>query len=83
MTFENTKKKIMTLKFVMCILINVLKLRELHTTIASSSLINNLNIIKDLTKVSYNILTFNLISVFYNTVPLLLKLRKFMKRNKE
>lgn len=79
MVFDNTKKKILTVKIVSCIIINFLRLREVHTKITSGKLIDRLNFIKDLSKLSYDILTFNLFSILYNSVPLYLKLKKNIK----
>jgi hypothetical protein len=68
MSFEKTKKHILTIKVVTCIIINFLRLKDLYSKISSNKLIDNLSLIKDLSKITYNLLTFNLISVFYNTM---------------
>lgn len=76
--FNNTKKSIITVQLISCIIINVLKLREIHTRIMSSELINKLALIKDLSIFSYDIITLNIFSMLYNSVPLYLKLKKYI-----
>jgi hypothetical protein len=80
MSFEKTKKHILTIKVVTCIIINFLRLKDLYSKISSNKLIDNLSLIKDLSKITYNLLTFNLISVFYNTIPLLMRIKKIFKK---
>lgn len=77
---NNTKKHILTVQLVSCIIINVLKLRELHIKIMSSELINKLSLLKDLSMFSYDIITLNLFSMVCNSIPLYLKLKKYMGR---
>jgi hypothetical protein len=83
MVFENTKKHLLTLKIVTCIIINILRLKDLHTRISSIKIINKLSLIKDISKITYNVITLNLISVLYTSVPLCMKIRKLFKRNKK
>lgn len=80
MSFEKTKKHILTIKVITCIIINFLRLKDLYSKISSNKLIDNLSLIKDLSKITYNLLTFNLISVFYNTIPLLMRFKKIFKK---
>ena len=80
MSFEKTKKHILTIKVITCIIINFLRLKDLYSKISSNKLIDNLSLIKDLSKITYNLLTFNLISVFYNTIPLLMRIKKIFKK---
>ena len=80
MSFEKTKKHILTIKVITCIIINFLRLKDLYSKISSNKLIDNLSLIKDLSKITYNLLTFNLISVFYNTIPLLIRFKKIFKK---
>lgn len=77
---NNTKKHILTVQLISCIIINVLKLRELHIKIMSSELINKLSLLKDLSMFSYDIITFNLFSMVCNSIPLYLKLKKYIGR---
>ena len=72
----NIKKNLLTVQFISCIIINILKLRELHIKIMSSDLINKLVIIKDISSITYDILTFNVISMICNGLPLYLKLKR-------
>jgi hypothetical protein len=83
MSFEKTKRHILTLKIITCIIINFLRLKDLYSKISSNKLIDNLSLIKDLSKLTYNLLTFNLISVFYNSVPLFMRFRKIFGKNKK
>ena len=87
MSFDNTKKKILAIKFISCIIINFLRLRELKTNIINSSLVHKLTLLKDLSKLSYDILTVNLVSLVCNTLPIFFKFRKmigkFLKKNKD
>ncbi len=78
--FEKTKKKLMTLKLVICIIINFLKLRELHTSVMSSNLINRLSLVKDLSKMTYDIITLNLVSIMCNTLPLYGRIKKMFRK---
>lgn len=80
MNFNNTKKQILAIRFISCIIINFLRLRELKTNIINSSLVDKLTLLKDLSKLTYDIITFNLISVICNTIPIYFKLKKFIKK---
>jgi hypothetical protein len=83
MALESIKKRILTLKIVICIIINFLRLRNLHNSIMSSNLINKLALIKDLTKLSYDIITFNFVSVMFNSLPLYMKIKKIFRKLKK
>ena len=80
MLFSKTKKNIMTVQLISCIIINFLKLRELHTKIMSSKLINKVTIIKDLSSLTYDILTFNIFSFITTAIPLYRKINKYIKK---
>lgn len=82
MSFEKTKKHLLTVKIVICIIINILRLRELHSRITSNKLINRLSILKDISKITYNIITLNLVSVLFSTIPLCMKIKKLFKKAK-
>ncbi len=81
--FENTKKRLLTIKIVTCIIINFVRLRNLQKSIMSSKLINKLTLIKDLTKMSYDIITFNYISIMFNTLPLYMRFKKLFRNMKK
>ena len=87
MAFDNKKKKILAVKFISCIIINFLRLKELKTNIINSNLVDKLTLLKDLSKLSYDILTFNLMSLVCNTIPIFFKFKKmignFLKKNKD
>lgn len=72
----NIKKNILTVQLISCIIINILKLRELHNKIMSSNLMNKLLIIKDISSITYDILTLNIVSILCNGLPLYLKLKR-------
>ena len=73
---SDIKKNILTIQLISCIIINILKLRELHIKIMSSNLMNKLLIIKDISSMTYDILTLNIISILCNGLPLYLKLKR-------
>lgn len=83
MTIESLKKNILTFKIVICIIINFLKLRNLHNSIMSSNLVNKLSLIKDLTKMSYDVITFNFVSVIFHGLPLYMKFKKLIRKFKK
>ena len=76
MSFEKTKKHILTIKVITCIIINFLRLKNIYSKISSNNIIENLSLIKDLSKITYNLLTFNIISVCYSSIPLFMKFKK-------
>ena len=80
MKFDITKKRLLTIKIVTCIIINFLKLKNIHYSIMSSNLINKLTIVKDLTKMTYDIMTCNFIPVIFNTLPMYMKFKKIFKK---
>lgn len=79
MGFDNTKKQILAVKFISCIIINFLRLRELKTNIINSSLVDKLTLLKDLSKLTYDILTLNLMSLICSTIPIYFKFKKIIK----
>jgi hypothetical protein len=79
MAFDNTKKKILAIKFISCIIINFLRLRELQTNIINSSLVDKLTLLKDLSKMTIDLLTFNMMSLVCNTIPMYFKFKKIIK----
>ena len=83
MVFENTKKRLLTIKIVTCIIINFVRLNNLRNSIMSSNLINKLTLVKDLTKMSYDIITFNYISVMFNSLPLYMQFKKLFRNMKK
>ena len=83
MVFENTKKRLLTIKIVTCIIINFVKLKNIRNSIMSSNLINKLTLVKDLTKMSYDIITFNYISVMFNSLPLFMRFKKLFRNMKK
>ncbi len=80
MIYEKTIKHVLTIKIIICIIINILRLKELHSKVTSIKLIDNLLFIKDLARLTYGVLTFNYMSIFYNSIPICLKIRKLFIR---
>jgi hypothetical protein len=76
MSYEFTKKSLISVKLISYIIINILKLRELHTSIQSNSFINKLYLIKDVSKIGLDIVSFNILSILVNTLPYYHKLKK-------
>ena len=77
---SKVKKHILTVQIISIIIINFLKLRDIYSQIKSNKLISKLHIIKDLSTLFYDIMTFNVLSIFCNTIPMYFKLIKFTKR---
>jgi hypothetical protein len=76
MQLENAKKSLLSIKLISYIIINVLRLRELYSSISSNGLINKISIIKDLTKFGLDILSFNILSIMINSLPYYRKIKK-------
>ena len=76
-TLSKTKKHILTIQIISIIIINFLKLKEMYSQIKSNKLISKLHIIKDISTFFYDILTFNVFSIFCNSIPMYFKLKKF------
>jgi hypothetical protein len=76
MQFEKAKKSLLTVKLISYIIINILRLRELHTAICSNTLINKISVIKDFTKFGLDILSFNILSILINSLPYYRKIKK-------
>ena len=79
MTFEKSKKSLLTLKLVSCIIINFLKLKELYLNSNSNKLISKINFIKDIGSFSLDVLSFNVISMVVNIIPFYKKARSALK----
>ena len=76
MQFEEAKKSLLSIKLISYIIINILRLRELHTSICSNGLINKISIVKDFTKFCLDILSFNILSIMINSLPYYRKIKK-------
>jgi hypothetical protein len=76
-TLSKTKKHILTVQIISVIIINFLKLKEMYTQMKSNKLISKIYVIKDVSTFFYDILTFNIFSIFCNSVPMYFKLKKF------
>lgn len=76
MAFEKSKKSLLVIKLVTCIIINFLKLRELYSSVKSSTLIGHIGFIKDISNFGFDLLSLNIISMIINIVPCYRKLKK-------
>jgi hypothetical protein len=76
MHFEKAKKSLISVKLISYIIINILKLRELHTSIESSNILNKINLVKDFAKFATDILSFNIMSIVVNSLPYYNKIKK-------
>jgi hypothetical protein len=75
-TLSKTKKHILTVQIVSVIIINFLKLKEMYSQIKSNKLVSKIHVIKDVSTFFYDVLTFNIFSLFCNSVPMYFKLKK-------
>ena len=79
MKFEKSKRSLLTLKLVSCIIINFLKLKEIYLNSNSNKLVGKINFIKDLSSFSLDLLSFNVISMALNIIPFYKKVRSVYK----
>lgn len=79
MTFESSKKSLLTLKLVSCIIINFLKLKEIYLNSNSNKLISKINFIRELSSFSLDLLSFNVVSMLVNIIPFYKKVRSVYK----
>jgi len=73
---ESAKKYLSTTKLITYIIINILRLREIHNKLTSSSLLNKLIIIKDIAKFGLDIMSFNILTILLNSVGYYRNFRK-------
>lgn len=76
---SEVKKEILTFKLISSIIINFLRIRELYGKIKDKKLIETAVTIKDFSGVIYDILTLNIISLMYKTIPIYNTVRKIYK----
>jgi len=76
---EKSKKKILSLKIIICIIINLLKLKQVYSN-KPNKLIDKLSVIKDFSKIAYNAMSMNIVSVIINTIPLCMNIKKTFKK---
>lgn len=83
MILDKSKKNLLVLKIVICIIINILKLKQLYSNKQdkSSKLIDKLTVIKDFSKITYNVITLNVVAVLMNTIPLCMKIKKTFRKD--
>lgn len=79
-TLSSTKKHILTIQIISIIIINFLKLKDIYSQIKSNKLISKFSVVKDVSTFFYDVLTFNIFSIFCNTIPMYFKLKKFAGR---
>jgi len=73
---ESAKKYFTTTKLITYIIINVLRLREIHNKLTSCSLLNKMIVIKDIAKFGLDIMSFNILTILLNSVGYYRKFRK-------
>lgn len=79
MVLDSAKKYLTTTKLITYIIINILKLRELHMKLTSNSLLNKIIILKDIAKFGLDIMSFNILTVLLNSVSYYRKFRTGFK----
>jgi len=79
MVLDSAKKYLTTTKLITYIIINILKLREIHMRLTSSSLLNKIIILKDITKFGLDIMSFNILNILLNSASYYRKFRSGFK----
>jgi hypothetical protein len=75
MIIEEAKKNVLKLKLITSIILSFLKLRDLHFSKDSSSMINKFDSLKHLSNLFYDILTFNVFSILINSTKYYRKIK--------
>ena len=76
---SEAKKEILTFKLISSIIINFLRIREIYGKIKDKNLIETVVTIKGCSGVIYDILTLNVVSLMYKTIPIYNTVRKIYK----
>jgi hypothetical protein len=79
MLIDKAKKYILTTKLISYIILNIIKIRELYTKFKSKKLLDKITLIKDLSKLSFDLITFNLFGIILNSTNYYDKLVKLYK----
>jgi hypothetical protein len=79
MKISNSKKSLLSVHLIACIIINFLKLKELYSNIKSTKLIDKLSYIKDFSNFGYDILNFNILAIMINIYPYYKKCKNIIK----
>jgi hypothetical protein len=72
-------KKILLLNYISIIIINIIKIRDLYNNLVSKKLLDTALLVKDISKFTINILSFNIISILYSSITLYGTLKKNYK----
>ena len=80
---SDTKRSIMIVKLISTIIISILKIRSIYKNISDSILIEKFNFLKDISSLTYDILTLNILSIICNGIPIFSKLKKFTENIKK
>lgn len=72
-------KKILLLNYISIIIINIIKIRDLYNNLVSKKLLDTALLVKDISKFTINILSFNIISMLYSSISLYGTLKKNYK----
>ena len=73
---SDTKQNILIVQLVSNIIISILKIRDIYKKVTSKNLIEKFAMIKDISEFTYDLLTLNLFSILFHSLPLYLKLKK-------
>jgi hypothetical protein len=80
MKISNSKRSLLSVHLISCIIINFLKLKELYSNIKSTQLIDKLSYIKDFSNFGFDILNFNILSIILNIYPYYKKCKNIIKK---
>ena len=78
MKLNNSKRSLLSVHLISCIIINFLKLRELYSSVKSSKLISKMAFLKDISNFGYDVLSLNIISIILNFYPYYKKCSKII-----
>jgi len=73
---EDIKKNILKLKLISSIILSFLKLRDLQFSMDSSSLMDKIGPIKNISNIFYDLLSFNVFSILFNSFQYYSKIKK-------
>jgi len=76
MIVEDMKKNILKIKLISSIILSFLKLRDLQFSMNSTSLMDKIGPIKNISNIFYDILSFNVFSILFNSYQYYGKIKK-------
>lgn len=72
-------KKIQLLNYISIIVLNIVRIRDLYNKLASKNLLDSVILVKDISKFTLNLLSFNIISIFSSSINLYSSIKKNYK----